>query len=191
MAAGLAVALAALAPTATRAQAPTNVVYVMTNVSNPSIGNAVLAYTRGGDGALTLLGTFPTDGIGPGLSFAFGPNASDRNLVLADGGSTLFAVNGGSDSIAAFRVNRDGSLTTIPDSPISSLGTDPVSVAVSGSTLLVANTAQDPNRPELSQPDYASLSLGRSDGLLYGIPRSTHRFGHRLLALAGPVRARR
>ncbi len=172
VAAGLAVALAALVPTATRAQAPKNVVYVMTNASNPSIGNAVLAYTRGGDGALTLLGTFPTDGIGPGPSFAFGPNASDRNLVLADGGSTLFAVNGGSDSIAAFRVNRDGSLTTIPGSPISSLGTDPVSVAVSGSTLLVANTAQDPNRPELDQPDYASLSLRRSDGFLYGIPRS-------------------
>ena len=172
VAAGLAVALAALAPTATRAQAPMNVVYVMTNASNPAIGNAVLAYTRGADGALTLLGTFPTDGIGPGPSFAFGPNASDRNLVFGDGGSTLFAVNGGSDSIAAFRVNPDGSLTTIPGSPIPSLGTDPVSVAVSGSTLLAANTAQDPNRPELSQPDYASLSLQRSHGLLYGIPRS-------------------
>ena len=49
--AALVVALAALAPTATRAEAPTNVVYVMTNVSNPSIGNAVLAYTRGADGA--------------------------------------------------------------------------------------------------------------------------------------------
>ena len=144
----------------------------MTNVSNPSIGNAVLAYTRGADGALTLLGTFPTDGIGAGPSFAFGNNASDRNLVLGDGGSTLYAVNGGSDSVAAFQVNRDGSLITIPGSPISSLGTDPTSVGVSGSTLLVANTAQDPNRPELSQPDYASLSLRRSGGFLYGIPRS-------------------
>jgi Lactonase, 7-bladed beta-propeller len=170
--AALAVALAALAPTATRAEAPTNVVYVMTNVSNPSIGNAVLAYTRGADGALTLLGTFPTGGIGAGPSFAFGNNASDRNLVLDAGSSMLFAVNGGSDSVALFRVNRDGSLTTIPGSPVSSLGTDPTSVAVSGSTLLVADTAQDPNRPELTQPDYASLSLRRSDELLSGIPRS-------------------
>ena len=84
----------------------------------------------------------------------------------------LFAVNGGSGSVAAFRVNRNGSLTTIPGSPVSSLGTDPTSVAVSGSTLLVADTAQDPNRPELTPPDYASLSLRRSDELLYGNPRS-------------------
>jgi hypothetical protein len=172
VAAGLAVTLAALAPTATRAQAPMNVVYVRSNASNPATGNAVLAYTTGAGGALTLLGTFPTGGIGAGSSFAFGNNASDRNLVLDARSSTLFAVNGGSDSVAAFRVNRDGSLTTIPGSPISSLGTDPTSVAVSGSTLLVANTAQDPNRPELTQPDYASLSPRRSDGLLYGIPRS-------------------
>jgi DNA-binding beta-propeller fold protein YncE len=171
--AGLAVALAALAPTATRAEAPTNVVYVMTNESNPSIGNAVLAYTRGDNGALTLLGVFPTGGIGPGPSFDFGPNASDRNLALDVPGSTLFAVNGGSDSVAAFRVDRDGSLTAIPGSPIPSLGTDPVSVAVSGSTLLVANKAQDPNRPNLSLPDYVSLSLRRTGGgLLRAFPRS-------------------
>ncbi len=144
----------------------------MTNVSNPGIGNAVLAYTRGANGVLTLLGTFPTDGIGAGPSFAFGNNASDRNLVLDHAGTTIYAVNGGSDSVAAFRVNRDGSLITIPGSPVPTFGTDPTSVGVTGSTLLVANTAQDPNRPELTQPDYTLLSLGRSDGFLYGIPRS-------------------
>jgi hypothetical protein len=83
VAAALAVATAALAPPATRAEAPTNVVYVMTNVSNPSIGNAVLAYTRGADGALSLLVTFPTGGIGAGPSFAFGNNASDRKVATS------------------------------------------------------------------------------------------------------------
>jgi 6-phosphogluconolactonase (cycloisomerase 2 family) len=172
VAAGLAIALAALAPTAARAQAPTNVVYVMNNISNPAVGNSVLAYTRGADGSLTLLGTFPTGGIGPGPSLAFGPNASDRSFAFDPGTSTLFAVNGGSDSIAAFRVNHDGSLTIIFGSPIDSLGTDPVSLGLSRSTLLVANTAQDPNRPELSQPSYTSLSLRSSRGSIYAIPRS-------------------
>ncbi len=172
LAAALAVALAALVPTATRAQAPTNVVYVMTNVSNPSIGNAVLAYTRGADGARPCSAPSRPMGSGRARRSPSGTTPRTATSSSATGGSTLYAVNSGSDSVAAFRVNRDGSLITIPGSPISSLGTDPTSVGVSGSTLLVANTAQDPNRPELSQPDYASLSLRRSGGFVYGIPRS-------------------
>ena len=66
---------------------------------------------------LTLLGTFPTGGIGAGPSFAFGNNASDRNLILDLTGTTIYAVNGGSDSVAAFRVHRDGSLIDHPRLP--------------------------------------------------------------------------
>src|SRR5262249_48226382 len=76
---GLALALlAGAAPAA--AQAPSNVVYVESNVADPAIGNAILAYTRAADGSLTPLGSYPTGGTGVSPTFDLGPFDSDQNI---------------------------------------------------------------------------------------------------------------
>ena len=93
-------------------------------------------------------------------------------MVTNAEGTVLYAVNGGSDTIAAFRIEADGSLSKLPRSPFSSCGTDPVRVGISRGTLVVANKANDPSRPKLNQPSYTSFSLG-PDGAIENGPLST------------------
>jgi pSer/pThr/pTyr-binding forkhead associated (FHA) protein/DNA-binding beta-propeller fold protein YncE len=68
---------------------------------------------------------------------------ADSQIVLTPDRTRLFAVNQGSDSIAAFRVADDGTLTAVAGSPFPSDGLAPTSLAVSGSILVVANKAHD------------------------------------------------
>jgi 6-phosphogluconolactonase (cycloisomerase 2 family) len=80
----------------------------------------------------------------------FGPYEADSSLVADRNRKLLFAVNSGSDTIAVFHINSNGSLTPVEGSPFPSGGTDPVSVAVSGDRLFVAN--QNGDSPHLSGP---------------------------------------
>jgi 6-phosphogluconolactonase len=86
-------------------------VYVMTN--QPT-GNAVAAFSRAPDGTLTLVGTFPTGGLGTGGPPD--PLRSQGSLILSGqepgaGGrrsnQLLFAVNAGSNEISVLAVERD------------------------------------------------------------------------------------
>jgi len=173
----LSLALFALAGPETRtasAQPATaaSVVYVE---SNDPGGNAIFAFERHADGSLTPLpgSPFPTGGLGITPTFALGPFDSDQEVIINQKHTLLFAVNGGSDTIAVFRINPDGSLRAVYGSPFPSGGSSPVSVGLSGDDVLcVVNQDQDPGHPGLVLPNYTSFQVS-DRGRLTPIPRST------------------
>jgi 6-phosphogluconolactonase (cycloisomerase 2 family) len=169
-----AVALAVTPPQAA-AQRPllrkaTNIVYVE---SNDPDGNAIFAFSRADDGTLTPLpgSPFPTGGLGVTPTFALGPFDGDQEVIVNPQGTLLFAVNGGSDTIAVFNVNRDGSLTPVKGSPFPSGGSNPASVGLTGDILCVANQDQDPGHPGQALPNYTTLRIS-PEGRLTTIPHA-------------------
>jgi 6-phosphogluconolactonase (cycloisomerase 2 family) len=167
-------ALAGPAPGTASARPPEvrNVVYVE---SNDPTGNAIFAFRRHDDGSLTPLpgSPFATGGTGITPTFNLGPFDSDQEVIINRDHTLLFAVNGGSDTIAVFHINPDGSLTPVDGSPFSSGGSNPVSVGLSGDdVLIVVNQDQDPGHPGRFLPDYASFRV-TGQGRLVPISRST------------------
>jgi DNA-binding beta-propeller fold protein YncE len=78
----------------------------------------------------------------------------------------LFAVNQGSDTVAAFHMGGDGRLTPVDGSPFPSGGLAPASVAVAGPLLLVVNKAHDfPRLLESVRPAYTAFRIGSDGGL--------------------------
>jgi 6-phosphogluconolactonase (cycloisomerase 2 family) len=156
-----------------RANAASSVVYVESN--NPA-GNAILAYSRdNSDGSLTPLpgSPFSTGGLGLTFTTALGPFDSDQEVIINSAGTMLFAVNGGSDSIAVFWIAKNGSLTPVEGSPFPSGGSDPVSLGLADdSTLVVVNQDMDPNHPGMFLPNYTSFRVSPT-GRLTQIPNST------------------
>jgi 6-phosphogluconolactonase (cycloisomerase 2 family) len=108
-------------------------VYTMDNAAPV---NHVLQYQSGPGGALSLVGTFSTQGAGTGKGLA-----SQDAVVLAQDGRWLLAVDAGSNEITVFQVNSNGSLSFADN--IGSQGTAPISLAVS--TPSAANAAGTPN----------------------------------------------
>ena len=150
--------------------AQNSVVYVE---SNRADHNSILAF-RNTDGTLSPLGEFPTGGKGVlDLSLELGPFDSDQNVITNAEGTTLYAVNSGSDTIAVFHVSTNGRLSLVPGSPFSSGGTNPVSIGIARDTLAVVNKAMDPSRPQLNQPNYTSFALAPGGALEKG-PLSTN-----------------
>ena len=149
-----------------------NVVYVQTN--DPA-GNAILAYLRQADGSLV---PFP----GPGFLPRRRRNHLDVRLgaVRLDQGDhcrpdthlPFFATNGGSDSVAVFRIAPNGSLTPVSGSPFPSGGSNPVSLGLSGNVLCVVNKDNDPDHPGMFLPNYTTFRVN-PQGRLIPIPRST------------------
>src|SRR6184192_447596 len=83
-----------------------NVVFVQTNELT---GNQIAVYDRGLDGRLSRAGTYPTGGDG---GAALPGTESDRlasqgSLVYDREHRLLLAVNAGSDTVSAFRVQGD------------------------------------------------------------------------------------
>jgi 6-phosphogluconolactonase len=70
--------------------------------TNDPAGNVVQKFDRGRDGSLTPAGTFPTGGVG--LAALGGRQGA---VELSDDGDTVYAVNAGSNTVTAFRVNDD------------------------------------------------------------------------------------
>src|SRR5271163_5236693 len=99
---------------------PASFIYTETDNSNPG-QNAVIAYQRSASGTVTEIGTFKTGGTGladpQGL---LGPADSDKEVIASPDGNFLFADNEGSNSVAAFRVESDGSLDLIGNRAIGS-----------------------------------------------------------------------
>jgi 6-phosphogluconolactonase (cycloisomerase 2 family) len=150
---------------------PNNVVYVE---SNDPDGNAIFAFSRALDGSLTPLpgSPFSAKGLGITPTFALGPFDSDQEIIADTSRSLLFATNGGSDTIAVFKIHGDGTLTHVKGSPFPSGGSNPVSVGLADDVLCVVNQDNDPGHPGQFLPNYTSFSVG-SDGSLIPIPRST------------------
>ncbi|MGH8907602.1 MAG: lactonase family protein [Egibacteraceae bacterium] len=150
-----------------------SVVYVGSNDPAPG-GNAVLAYRRPQSGGLSMLGSFPTRGIGVGNPAGIlGPDDADQNVIVNPDGTMLFAVNGGSDTIAVFDIHADGSLSHVDGSPFPSGGVQPVSLGLAGDRLYVVNKDQDPARPSTSaRPNYTGFAVS-GQGRLSPIDGST------------------
>jgi 6-phosphogluconolactonase (cycloisomerase 2 family) len=150
---------------------PRNVVYVE---SNDPDGNAILAFTRHDDGNLTPLpgSPFSTGGTGITPTFNLGPFDSDQEVIANASHTLLFAVNGGSDTIAVFKIGDDGSLAPVHGSPFPSGGSNPVSLGLDGDVLCVVNKDEDPGHPGQFLPNYTTFRVTPA-GRLVPIPRST------------------
>jgi DNA-binding beta-propeller fold protein YncE len=141
-------------------------VYVEGNVAAPG-ENAVLAFHYC-QGALpsVVAARYSTGGSGAADLDDRGILDADQQVVVNADQTLLFAVNQGSDSIAAFHIAADGSLTTVTGSPFPSGGPAPGSVGVTGNILVVANKGSDGVRKLSSRaPNYATFAI-QTDGSL-------------------------
>ena len=135
--ASVSLGLTLMASTQLRAQPVTGEVYTLTN--QPT-GNSVLVFSRGIGGALTLSGSFATEGTGIGAGND--PLGSQGAVVLDEGKRLLFAVNAGSNDVTAFAV--DGASLRFLNR-VNSGGTMPVSIAVHRDLVYVLNVGATPN----------------------------------------------
>lgn len=107
--------------------------------SNDPTGNQIVVYHRGKDGQLTRAGTYPTGGLGgvaaPGAESDH--LASQGSLAYDRGHHQLVAVNAGSDTISAFRVQGDRLRL---EDVLPSGGDFPASVAIRGNLAYVLNS---------------------------------------------------
>jgi 6-phosphogluconolactonase len=122
-----AAAILLMAVSTVRADAP-GAIYSLTN---SPLGNAVIVYDRGADGALTFNGSFATGGVGTGAGLG-----SQGAVVVSEDHQFLFAVNAGSNSVSSFRI-RPAGLDLIDTA--SSAGSMPTSLAFRSGLLYVLN----------------------------------------------------
>jgi hypothetical protein len=149
-------------------------VYVESNIKTPH-GNSIFAFKRNADGGLTPLNNSPFLTGGAGVqdsSLALGPYDSDQNIVVDPNRDLLFAVNSGSDTIAVFHIQSDGSLQAVAGSPFSSGGTNPVSIGLLGEILFVVNKNGDFARLTSILPNYTAFRIA-DDGALSPLDAST------------------
>jgi 6-phosphogluconolactonase (cycloisomerase 2 family) len=155
------------------ADAQQKLLYTLSN--NAAGQNSVIAYHRRPNGELTphAAGPFSTrgSGIDNDTNGKLGPNDNDTPLVMTADRRFLYAVNGHSNTIAAFRVGADGALVHVAGSPFPSEGIGPVSLAIAGDVLLVANRNEDPQQlDELrggARANYASFRIDEDGGLSF------------------------
>ncbi len=130
-------ALLMVAPQPGFAEGRSGNVYVPTNQSS---GNSIVVFHRDAAGALTVVDSFASGGVGAGTGGD--PLASQGAVVLSRDNRLLFAVNAGSDSISVFAVSGDQ--LELLDT-VASGGTLPVSLTVHGDLLYVLNAGGTPN----------------------------------------------
>ncbi|HEU4673917.1 MAG TPA: beta-propeller fold lactonase family protein, partial [Candidatus Limnocylindrales bacterium] len=132
-------------------------VYVNDNTAGR---NSVSGFDRHADGSLTPIAGSPFDAGGAGLGT---PTGSAGAIARTPDGRYLVAADPGSDEVSVLKVRPNGSLRLVDVQP--SNGSTPVSVAISGSLVYVANTgAGDSN--------YTGFRLN-AGGHLRAIPGST------------------
>jgi len=103
-------------------------VFTMTNSRN---GNQVLMFNRTATGSLVRVGTFSTGGLGTGTAIA-----NQGGIRISPSGRRLLVVNPGSNDFTMFRITNQG---LVFDQRVSSGGQRPVSIAMRGNRVFVAN----------------------------------------------------
>jgi 6-phosphogluconolactonase (cycloisomerase 2 family) len=151
-------------------------VYVESNNPNPG-QNAILAYSENTKtGALSLLphGRYLTGGTGyRNAGPALGPDDSDKEIIVTPDHRFLFAVNQGSDTIAEFDINSDGSLSLLDSAPFSSGGVEPVSLSLTSRALYVVNRGNSAEgTPGTVAPNVTAFSIAK-DGTATQLKNST------------------
>lgn len=168
--------LALLSLCAATAFAQQNLVYINGNITATG-QNAVIALVNDGAGNLSPLAGSPFATGGTGVGPATNPMVdaqwdSDGEVVINPEGTLLFAVNGHSNNISSFKINADGTLTTITGSPFASGGTQPASIAFKDNALgngtsmmVVVNKDSDPLQTS-TNPSYVTFQVG-AGGVLH------------------------
>jgi 6-phosphogluconolactonase len=138
-------------------------VYVNDNTTGT---NTVAGFNRHADGTLTAIpgSPFAVGGAGTGAGIA-----SQGALQLSADGRYLLAVDAGSSQISVARILPGGSLQLVGDSPVSSNGANPVSIAVHDSLVYVANQGTPTSTGETN---YTGFTLDPFGGL-HALPGST------------------
>jgi 6-phosphogluconolactonase len=148
-------------PTVLGAERLVGHVYVNDNSAGT---NTVAAFDRNADGTLTPLGGSPYAAGGAGTGSIVG---SQGALQVTTDGRFLLAVDAGSNQISVLRVRGDGSLHPVEGSPFSSGGIEPVSIAVHGDLVFVANEGT-----KTTSGNYSGFKLN-DDGRLTPLSDST------------------
>jgi hypothetical protein len=119
--------------------------------------NTIGAFDRHADGTLTPItgSPFAAGGVGTGTEIA-----SQGALQSSSDGRYLLAVDAGSDQISVLRIKPDGSLKPVGGGPVSSNGVDPVSIAVYGDLVYVANAGTSTSSGETDYTDFTLNSGG-------------------------------
>jgi hypothetical protein len=132
--------------------------YLYVNGNIPHAGqNAIYGYSIDPTtGALTALPGSPYLTGGAGVGFGNKTDAqwdSDNEVITNAAHTLMFATNGGSNTIAVFNINNDGTLTPVTGSPFPSMGTQPGTLALKENTispgvgtLVVGNKNTDPQQ---------------------------------------------
>jgi 6-phosphogluconolactonase (cycloisomerase 2 family) len=171
--------LALILTLASAAVAQVNAVYVESNIGQTTNKNSVYAYSNDGTGKLTAISGSPflTNGTGVFSSISAGAPGfqADQEIVVNPSGNLLFAVNGHSNTISAFKINGDGSLTL--SNTGASNGQDPVSLGFDGTSavgpqMTVVNQAADPNQTG-GIPNITSFLVDNTTGALTPVSNST------------------
>ena len=131
LAAGAVLAAPAVASASPYPSPVTGHVYLDDNTAG---ANTIAAFDRHANGTLTPVhgSPFAAGGAGTGAGLA-----SQGAVQIADGGRLLLAADAGSNQVSVLRIQPDGSLH--PAGVVSSGGALPVSIAVHGSLVYVAN----------------------------------------------------
>ena len=129
---------------------------------NTTGSNTIAAFDRHADGSLTPLpgSPFSAGGAGTGAGLA-----SQGAIQTTVDGRYALAVDAGSNQVSVLRIERDGSLIPVPAGVVSSGGVDPVSIAVHGGLVYVANA-------DATAPNLTGFRL-TPDGHLIPLPNGT------------------
>ena len=107
-------------------------------VNNNTAGyNTISGFDRHTDGSLTPTPGTPFNAGGAGTGVPIG---SAGAIQLSADGRYVLAVDAASNEVSVLKIKHDGSLDLVNQSPVSSNGTTPVSIAVHGDLVYVANT---------------------------------------------------
>ena len=109
-------------------------VYTITNAAS---GNEVVVFRRSANGSLSMMKTYPTDGLGSGAGLG-----SQGAIALSQNGRWLFVVNAGSNDVSVFAVKgRQLELMGVFDSG----GEMPISLTVHDRLFYVLNAGGSGN----------------------------------------------
>src|SRR5271165_6604654 len=108
---------------------------------NTAGSNTVAGFDRHADGSLTSIPGSPFAAGGAGLGAGL---PSQGAIQLSSDGRYLLAVDAASNQISVLRLGWHG-VAKLVGSPVSSGGSEPLSIAVSGDLVYVANSGPTPN----------------------------------------------
>lgn len=160
---GLAALAWGMTLSASAASDVTGHVYVNDNTAGQ---NTIAAFDRHADGSLVPMAGSPFAVGGAGTGTLVG---SQGALQITADGRFLLAADAGSNQISVLRVRADGSLARVLGSPVYSGGFEPVSIAVHGNLVYVANEG---DKTAGTGSNYTGFRLNPT-GRLIPIPGST------------------